>query len=210
MSTVLLLNDRPTSALGGDYATPDDVQKQFASKMTDLFLLAFLLTADTENAERCIVRSIRECLVECDSILKGWLPAWIRNTVIRNGIVIVKDMQDDSLSGTSRPELISSVHVLKQGAPGTNEYSAGILELNDADRLAYVICVLENYSSLDCALLLGRSRQEVCDSRNRALAKVAEFESECCPVPHQTSPCHSSPSSAQPGSFDGSCGCLLD
>jgi hypothetical protein len=209
MSTALLFNDRPDSALIGDYATLDDVQKQFASKMTELFLLALLLTADADKAQHCLVHSIRECL-ERDTILKGWLPAWIRNTVIRNGIRIVKGTQCDSPRKEPQPELLPSIHVLPKSALGAWEYSAGILELSDLDRLAYVICVLENYSSLDCALLLGRSRQEVCDSRNRALAKVAEFESECCPVPHQTSPCHSSPSSAQPGSFDGSCGCLLD
>jgi hypothetical protein len=209
MSTVLVLNDQPNSALGGEYATPDDVQKQFASEITDLFLLALLLTADAEKAELCIVRSIHECL-ERDPILKGWLRPWIRNTVIRNGIGIVKGIQGDSLSDTSQPEPIPSAHVLPQSAPGTWEYSAGNLELNDFDRLAYVICVLEHYSSLHCALLVGRSRQEVRDSRNRALAQIAAFESKCCPVPHDSFPRPSSQSNDQPSTFDGSCGCLLD
>jgi hypothetical protein len=209
MSTALALNDQPASVLIGEFATPDDVQRQFATKMTDLFLLALLLTANADKAQHCLIQSIRECL-ERDTILKGWLPAWIRNTVIRNAVRIVRGTQREPQRKESQPELAPSVYVLPKSAVGVWEYSAGILELSDCDRLAYVICVLENYSSLDCALLLGRSRQEVCDFRSRALAQVAAFERECCPVPHEPHPCHSSPGNDQPDSFDSSCGCLLD
>ena len=209
MSTGLLSNVQLNSAQGGEYATPDDVQKQFASGMTDLFLLALLLTADAAKAELCIFRSIHECL-EADPVLKGRLPAWIRNTVIRNGVGIVRGIQGDSLSGTFQPEPVPSAHVPPQSERGTWEYSARVLELNDFDRLAYVICVLEHYSSLHCALLLGRCWQEVRDARDRALAEIAAFDSESCLVPHDSFPYPTSPGNDQPCSYDCSCGCLLD
>lgn len=209
MSTVLVLNDQPKSALGGEYATPDDVQKQFASDMVDLFRLALFLTADAEKAEHCLILTIHECMAR-GSVFKGWLPVWTRNALIRNGIRVVTGIPGYSLGKLPQQEPFCAVHKSRRSAIGISDESAGILQLNDFDRLVYVICVLEQYPTRDCAALLRRSRQEVRDSRNRALAQIAAFESECCPVPHDSIPHPSSLSNDQPSTFDGSCKCLLD
>jgi len=44
-----------------EYATADEIQKHFAVAMNDLFCLAFLLIANGEKAEDCLIQSIREC-----------------------------------------------------------------------------------------------------------------------------------------------------
>jgi DNA-directed RNA polymerase specialized sigma24 family protein len=54
--------------------------------------------------------------------------------------------------------------------------SVEILTLPDFDRLAFVICVLERYSILDCALLMGKSPQEVYDAMARAKRLILSLE----------------------------------
>lgn len=51
--------------------------------------------------------------------------------------------------------------------------SEAILELPDFDRLAFVICVLERLSSLDCALLMKKSPKDVNDAIVRAKNGIA-------------------------------------
>lgn len=204
MSTVPLI----TSHKNVEYATADDIQKHFAAAMNDLYCLAFLLTANADSAEDCLIRSIRECL-KCRNILRETLFAWVRGTVVRNGITIVKDSDGLSFGDTPR-DSIPLVPESSRPFIGTTDYSAGILELSNFERLVYVICIVEHCASLQCALLLGRSREEVREVRNRALAHIAEFESTWRDI--------STDSFAGSGvSFDGcrsefecSCGGLLD
>jgi len=81
-----------TSHKNVEYATADDIQTHFVAAMKDLYCLAFLLTADADRAEDCVIRFIRECL-RSRYILKEKLPAWVRDTVVWNGIRIVKDIE---------------------------------------------------------------------------------------------------------------------
>ena len=55
MSTAQLLSSHKRV----EYATADDIQKHFVAAMNDLFCLAFLLIANADGAEDCIIRSIR-------------------------------------------------------------------------------------------------------------------------------------------------------
>ena len=94
-----------TSSKRVEYATADDIQKHFVAAMNDLFCLAFLLIANADGAEDCIIRSIRECFrYRC--ILKERLPAWVRDTVVRNGIKIVKDIEGSSFGETPRDSIL--------------------------------------------------------------------------------------------------------
>ena len=89
--------------------------------------------------------------------------------------------------------------------------SVAILGLPDFDRLAFVICVLERYSILDCALLLKRSPKEVNDARVRAINQVVSAEERNrheSATTFPTSPYGSCSNGI--GEFDGSCGSLLD
>jgi hypothetical protein len=88
----------------------------------------------------------------------------------------VKDIEGLSF-GDTPSDSIPLVPESSQPFIGTTDYSAGILELSNFERLVYVICIVECYASQQCAMLLGRSREEVREARYRALAHIAEFES---------------------------------
>ena len=44
------------------YATATDYHRIFAEEMEGLYLLAFLLTADSDMAEECFVSGLGECI----------------------------------------------------------------------------------------------------------------------------------------------------
>jgi len=193
-----------------EYATAEDVQKLFATAMSDLFCLAFLLTANAEKAEQCLIQSMRQCF-EPRPILRKWLGPWARSTVIRNGTRIVRNTKRDSVCAT-QPEFASRTHATGEPPIGSFAYSAGILELCDFDRLVYVICVLEHYTVRHCTLLLGRSPAEIREARNRALTRIADFDGtrKCRRAQFDSVACTYSQTNNQSGEFDCSCGSLLD
>ena len=92
--------------------------------------------------------------------------------VIRNAIRLVWGTLNDIL-GESGLEF----HLQPSDLPlEALRESLVILTLPDLDRLAFVICVLERYSILDCALLLRKAPQEVHDAIVRATNHVVSIE----------------------------------
>jgi hypothetical protein len=68
---------------------------------------------------------------------------------------------------------------LVAGLDGTRdaEYAIGsILRLGDFERFVFVMSVLEKYSDQDCCVLLDCSRQDIGETRMRALLHVAESD----------------------------------
>ena len=177
MSRTLLSNDRWKLSPVSDYATSNDFQKLFASEMVELFRLAFLLTADAEKAEHCVVLTMQECLATGD-VRKSWLPLWTRNALIRNGFKIVTGKPVGSLGNMQPHKPFPKIHKSRRSAIDVSDDSLGILQLSDFDRLVYVICILERYPTRDCAALLASSQQEVRDAQKRALGQAAAFERE--------------------------------
>ena len=51
-----------------------------------------------------------------------------------------------------------------------------MLDIPEFDRLVFVICVLERYSMLDCALLLGRSPRDINEARQRVGNQVGQID----------------------------------
>jgi len=142
--------------------------------MTDLFRLSLQLTADAEKAESCLILSMRESLPT--AALQGMGRIWVRRTVIRNAIRLVLGA-NSIVPGNIDCEEVSDFHLQP------TEYriealrnSLSILRLPDLDRLIFVICVLERYSILDCALLLKRSPKDVNNARLRAINQVVFAE----------------------------------
>jgi hypothetical protein len=177
--------------------------------MTELFHLAFLLTADVEDAERCLICTIRECMGSY-GVFKQWLPVWVRCKVVKNGIEIVTgafnrppqpippDEPDDAI-----PDSGEIAALLKE--------SAGVLILNDDERLVYVLSMIEQYPLRDCALLLGKSAKEVRDARVAALERIAAFETGLHSTINLTPverPCLTSPLVGADFAF--SCGSVLE
>jgi hypothetical protein len=97
---------------------------------------------------------------------------WARRMVIRNAIRLVWRTPNE-LADESGFEF----QLQPSGVPvEALQDSVEILTLPDFDRLAFVICVLERYSILDCALLVGKSPQEVYDAMVRAKSLLLPVE----------------------------------
>jgi DNA-directed RNA polymerase specialized sigma24 family protein len=129
----------------------------FDRERVGLHSLAQLLTGNSEIARRCLALAFRECIMS-DSVSKGWVLSWARRTVIRNAIRLLTRGQ--SLSSTCA-ESDNGSPAFALEAPCVADGSEWILGLPECDRLVYVICVLERYSTQDCALLLGKSVREI-------------------------------------------------
>jgi DNA-directed RNA polymerase specialized sigma24 family protein len=152
------------------YATDADFQQLFATEMTDFFQLALQLTADADKAERCFTFAMKDCF-GTTTIIKGFARTWARRMVIRNAIHLVLSIDNDFARDTGFEfHLQPSAYRLSE-----LRESAAILDLPDFDRLAFVICVLERLSILDCALLLRKSPKDVNDAIMRATSQIASL-----------------------------------
>jgi DNA-directed RNA polymerase specialized sigma24 family protein len=161
----------------GRYASKEEFVSLFESERMALHRLALLLTANSEAAERCLVLALGECIAS-SSVSKDWALAWTRRVVIRNAINVVMQPREQSsakMNGNAEGE---PVVFSEDGSPGEIAYSQPILALPDPDRLVFVICVLEDHSIHDCALLLGRSPQDIDEARQRATDRIKQIH-EC-------------------------------
>lgn len=160
---------------GTSYATTDTFQNLFAREMNSFFHLSLLLTADAEKAESCLIHSMRECLSSA-TVSRQWARIWARRMVVRNAIHVVLGNKeggaDDICDETG---LDFHLQPSEYRLDGLQE-SPAILSLPDFDRLVFVICALERYSVLDCALLLGRSPKDVQAAHVRATDQVLAGE----------------------------------
>ena len=207
MGRSVLSNDPTRLASGNEYATVDDFRELFASDMVDLFCLAFLLTADAEKAEHCLLLTMQECMAT-GSVFKWWLPVWTANALMRNGIRIVSGSPICPPRKISHDGAHSSTSGSKKRAINRLDESAVILQLSDFDRLVYVISFIEQHPTRDCATLMGRTTQEVVDARNRAVDRVAAFKQKRSRASRQLPTDLCPPPCEKTFGVDGSCGSL--
>lgn len=152
-------------------ATAEDFEQLFARQNTELLMLSLHLTTDAEKAETCLILAMRDCVFG-SCVSKDRLHTWARRMVMRNAIRLVCGAPNDVL-GESGIEFYLQPNDFQNDAL---RESLAIFTLPDLDRLAFVICVLERYSILDCALLLRKAPQEVYDAIVRAIAQMLAFE----------------------------------
>lgn len=159
------------------YATPEDFKQLFAEQKTELLRLSLHLTADAEKAENCLILAMGDCLFR-STVSKDRVHTWARRMVIRNAIRVIWGTPNEFVDE-------SGFEFYLQPSPLPLEAlreCLAVLTLPDVDRLAFVICVLERYSILDCALLLRKSPQEVYDAIVRAKSQVLSLEERTCPL----------------------------
>jgi hypothetical protein len=149
------------------YATAADFCHTFHRDMTGLYLLSFLLTADTQRAEQCFVAGLEDS-VDGSRVFKEWAGAWARRKIIQNAARIVHPRP---LEG-NLPSQGTSVESDSQVARIEKPEIRAVLDLESFDRFVFVMSVLEHYSDHDCAVLLGRERRDVVAARNRALQQI--------------------------------------
>jgi hypothetical protein len=152
------------------YATRIEFCRVFAENMDSLHLLSFLLTADLAKAEECFVSGLENC-VEGTYVFRDWARSWARRTIIQNAIRTLAPRQNHSIVADAPSDAVTCCF----GRTQDTDYAiARILRLEHFERFVFVISVLERYSDQDCSVLLGCSRQDVGETRIRALLHVAE------------------------------------
>src|SRR6516225_12066480 len=70
------------------FATCTDFSRIFAEDMNNLYLLALVLTADSEKAEQCFVSGLDDC-ISGNQVFREWARSWARRVVIKNAIRII-------------------------------------------------------------------------------------------------------------------------
>jgi DNA-directed RNA polymerase specialized sigma24 family protein len=151
------------------YTTSSDFRRVFTEDSENIHLLSFLLTADQTKADECFVSGLENCSKKND-VFRDWAHSWARRTIILTAVRML------------RPRLKHSTAPVAPGVPANCEFArspevtgviGNILGLEDFDRFIFVMSVLERYSDQDCSVLLDCSRQDVRESRARALQQVA-------------------------------------
>ena len=152
------------------YATRIGFCRVFAENMDNLHLLSFLLTADLAKAEECFVSGLEDC-VEGTYVFRDWAQSWARRTIIQNAIRMLAPRKDHSTVADAPSDAVTCT----LGRTQDIDYAiARILRLEHFERFVFVMSVLEKYSDQDCSVLLGCSRQDVGETRIRALLHLAE------------------------------------
>jgi len=141
------------------YTTGDDFCRIFAEDMDSLYLLGFLLTADTEKAEQCFVSGIGDC-VEGNAVFKEWARSWARRAIVQQAI---------RLAG---PAISKGITSNRETGQEIEPHLKAVLDLDSLERFVFVMSALEGYSYQDCSILLGCSRQSVVNARARAMGRL--------------------------------------
>jgi DNA-directed RNA polymerase specialized sigma24 family protein len=152
------------------YANNAEFQKVFKENMDGMHLLSFLLTTDHAKAEECFVSGLEDC-AEGSYVFREWARSWAQRTIVRNAIRMVEPRRNDY---TAEPRAGSGTHCVFARTQQADFAIMSILALQDFERFVFVMSVLERYSEQDCSVLLDCSRQDVRETKTRALQHVAE------------------------------------
>jgi DNA-directed RNA polymerase specialized sigma24 family protein len=155
-------NDKTTQ-----YATQADFCQVFDQHMNSLYLLAFLLTADQEKAERCFVSGLEDS-VEGNKVFREWARSWAGRMIIQNAVKMINPQPIARNSGLQ----VVSINSNDTTLPTEPVEIAAVLALPSFDRFVFVMSVLERYSDQDCSVLLGCARRDVIAARTRALRQI--------------------------------------
>lgn len=152
------------------YPTAIDLFESFSEGMHSLYLHAFLLTADHDQAEECLVWAIREC-VEGPGVFMESTRLCIRKAVLKRAIELVAPV----------PERIDDVSLTSLNASTTPIESnafAAILSLTPFRRFVFVMSILEGQSDYECAVFLRCSRRDVRIARLLALKRELSSDAQ--------------------------------
>ena len=157
LEPIQLVDERATR-----YATVTDLFAMFDEEMHSLYLLAFLLTADHDKAEQCLVCAMGEC-AEWIGVFTDWAHSWSRRAVLKRAIQMIMPV----------PEHADKVSIitLRASATSGDDPFAPILLLHPFERFVFVMSTLEGQSDAECAVLLRCSRRDVMMARVLALKR---------------------------------------
>jgi hypothetical protein len=149
------------------YATVTDVLNE---EMDRLYLLSFLLTADHDKSEQCLVSAMVEC-VDGIGVFVDWERSWTRRAVIKHAIQM-------TMPAPGHADDLSPVSLTGSPLSAENNPFASILSLDPFERFVFVISILEGHSDEECAVLLGCSPRDVMMARVLALRHQSMTDSQ--------------------------------
>jgi DNA-directed RNA polymerase specialized sigma24 family protein len=151
----------PNGTLTANHAVWGDFCNAFVKDMKPLYLLAFLLTANHQDAEQCFATAL-EAASEA-TVFRAWVRPWIRRTLIK--VAIHRVLRRPGDNGQTRDSWGDSGAV-------TSLFKA-VAQLGSLERLVFVIVVLERYSIKECSLLLDCTEQATVTARSHALKDLS-------------------------------------
>jgi hypothetical protein len=146
------------------YRTGIDFCKIFTEEMNSLYLLAYLLTADSNKAEQCFVGALGEC-VESTGAFMEWAHSWARRTIIKQAIRTI-------MPSPEYPDPVSLVNPNGTSTCGKCSQMGAIVALGAFERFVFVMSVLEGQSDADCSSLLNCARPDVMIARELTLRRL--------------------------------------
>ena len=162
-----------------DYAKDVDFCVVLDRNMKAFYLLAFLLTANHRDAERCFGAVVEDIFKE-NCVFKAWAESWVKRCLIKKAIQFV-------LSRSSDDHEDRNLWCEKLGAPQLTNTVNAVTGLKSIERLVFVVLILEGYSTKECSLLLDFTMERVVQLRARALRGVAATDPYCIGTPARRS-----------------------
>lgn len=149
------------------YATVTDILAMFSKEMHSLYLLAFLLTADHDKAEKSLACAVAE-RAEWIGVFTDWAHLWSRRAALKRAIQMIMPV----------PEHADKVSIitLKASATSGEDPFAAILLLDPFERSVFVMSTLEGLSDAECAVLLRCSPRDVTMARVLALKRQSSAD----------------------------------
>jgi DNA-directed RNA polymerase specialized sigma24 family protein len=157
------VNERATP-----YLTVTDFFSIFNEEMHSLYLLAFLLTADHDKAEECLVSAMGEC-VEGVGVFTDWARSWTRGVVLKRAIQMI-------MPAPEHADGVSLISLKRSDTAAENNPFSAILLLDAFERFVFVMSILEGQSDEQCAALLRCSRRDVMIARVLALKRQSSTD----------------------------------
>ncbi|MCU1284966.1 MAG: sigma-24, subfamily [Acidobacteriales bacterium] len=128
------------------------------TQLESLYVLAYMLTASRELAERTLVSAVDHIL--CDDSFDTDLCSWNIRIVALNAVSALRVETDDDELDTwsaedSNPELADLINA--------------VTGLAAMERCVFVLSVLERFADMECAILLDSNVEEIVETRISAL-----------------------------------------
>jgi DNA-directed RNA polymerase specialized sigma24 family protein len=151
------------------YPTVTDFLRTFNEEMHSLYLLSFLLTANHDKAEQCLVSAMGECMEGIGHFM-DWARSWTRASVLKHAIQMIKPAPEHT-------DHVSFISLKRSAAQAESNPFAAILLLDPFERFVFVMSIVEEKSDEECATLLKCSRRDVMMARLLALKRQSSTDS---------------------------------
>jgi hypothetical protein len=150
------------------YQSVTDYFKTFDEEMHSLYMLSFLLTADPDKAEQCLVSAMGECS-EGIGVFTDWARSWTREAVLKHTIQMIMPVPEHT-------DCVSLISLNRSAMPKEDNPFAAILLLDAFERFVFVMSILEGQSDEECAKFLRCSRRDVMIARVLAVKRQSSVD----------------------------------